>query len=146
MCPNARLSCVLAIALLAACAGTRPTGDVKNAAPGVVAGCSGASLATQRAIVESLVAGGTTGVHVRGWMCGRSEHGVNVRMVFLDYHDPAHEGLVPVIFEDGRMAAFGWDLLVKQPERWGPGTPRPQDRIDPPEGWIAFDLEPPAER
>lgn len=104
--------------------------------------CSGANIATQSELVEALAQGGWTGVNIAGWMCGRSEHGIFVRIVYLRYPgNPEHEGLVPVIFEDGRQIGYRWSVLVAQPDRWGPNTPRPSNWIEPPPGWVAFDLE-----
>jgi len=138
-----RTAALLLLCVLGGCiAGDgRVEGQQAQADPGLSTQCSGASPATQVAIVESLHKGGLTDVKVVGWMCGRSSGGVLVRMVLLRYvHDAAHEGLVPVFFEDGRMVGFGWELLRREPARWGPNTPRPRDRIEPPDGWIAFDL------
>ncbi len=137
-------SVVLAIALLVSgCLGSArlSAGDARRD-PELTMRCSGASIATQSELVEALVEGGLTGVRVAGWMCGRSEHGLFVRIVYLRYPaNPAHEGLVPVIFEDGLQVGFRWSLLVAQPDRWGPNTPRPTNSMDPPDGWVAFGLD-----
>ncbi len=95
----------------------------------------------QTAILEAVVAGGGPQlVDVAGWMCGRASVG-DVRIVLLRYTpDTKSEApfLVPVLFEQGSIIAFGWYVLEQQPERYG--TSRLPDRGRPwrtPRGWSA---------
>ncbi len=93
----------------------------------------------QTAILEAVVAGGgPNSVEVAGWMCGRTSSG-SVRIVMLRYtpDDPsAPPFLVPVLFEEGAITAFGWHLFEAQPDRYG--AARLPDREHPwrvPAGW-----------
>ena len=93
----------------------------------------------QTAVLEAVVAGGgPQSVDVAGWMCGRASFG-DVRIVMLRYtpEDKTQPPfLVPVLFEEGAIVAFGWYLLEQQPERYG--TSLLPDRGRPwrtPHGW-----------
>lgn len=94
----------------------------------------------QTAVLAAVVhAGGPAVVDVDGWMCGRTEHGLLVRVVFLRFADPAGRPTdppIPVIFENGRMVAFGWDLIRRQPRRYGPPIMEEPSDWRAPEGWI----------
>ncbi len=135
--PLGRLGLVLgALSVLVACAPR--TERLPNAVGGTIT-CSRYSPVMQTAILEAVVAGGGPGlVEVAGWMCGRAAS-ESVRVVMLRYtpDDPAETPfLVPVLFEDGALVAFGWHLFEVQPHRYGP-SPLP-DRDDPwrlPTGW-----------
>lgn len=101
--------------------------------------CSRFNPVMQTAILEAVVAGGGPGsVDVAGWMCGRLPFGY-VRVVMLRYtpDDPRQPPfLVPAVFEDGGLVAFGWHLFEAEPYRYGT-SPLP-DRVTPwrmPEGW-----------
>ena len=96
----------------------------------------------QTALLQAQVRLGSPGrVYVAGWTCGQLPAGPLVRIVFLHYRGlPAVErAVVPVIFENGRLVSDGWELLRRQPDRYGASV----DVLDwgPPEwrtppGWI----------
>ena len=129
-----------ALALSTACAGTTESIGASGSAFTDLA-CARYNPTMQTAILEARVAGGGPGkTAVAGWMCGRQPFGT-VRLVMLYYtpDDPdAPPFLVPVLFEEGALVAFGWHLLETQPERYGP-SPLPS-RDSPwrvPQGWSA---------
>jgi hypothetical protein len=113
--------------------------------------CSDWSPSVQTALLAARVRlGGPAQVYVDGWTCGQVAGGPLVRIVFLRFHGvPADvkRAVVPVIFEDGRLVGDGWQLLQRQPDRygtsidvrdWGP----PQWRVPP--GWVVRRIIPDA--
>lgn len=105
--------------------------------------CSPWNPAVQTAVLEAVVTGGGPLVlDVAGWMCGRTERGVLVRIVFLHYQTERPEigrAFVPAVFEDGRLVAFGWHLFEVDPDRYG--APIEASHWGPPEwtvpqGWV----------
>ena len=122
----------LGTAALAACGGARVSPD-QDPSFMAAAACSRWNPSLQTEVLEAIVAvGGPRVVRVDGWACGRSRHGSRVHIVFLRYRAVPAEtrrAIVPVVFEDGRHVANGWELLASQPDRYG--TP-----IDP-TGWGA---------
>lgn len=100
--------------------------------------CSGASIEMRKSIIEAIVRGGVIGVHTAAWLCGPTPGDVWVRVVYLHYShgdDPPDE-LVPVMFEDGRMVAFGWTLLEQQPDRYGVRLPARGEPLFQPPRWV----------
>ena len=115
---------VLALTLTA-CAGPVET------VPGVDTNrfdCSRLNPTLQTAVLEAVVyGGGPLNVKVSGWMCVREALGV-VRIVMLEYKSRDETGraggqgvLVPVVFENGALIAFGWHVLEARPDRYGSG-------------------------
>jgi hypothetical protein len=75
--------------------------------------------ATQTTLSEALVrAGGPRHADVVGWICGDAPVGF-VRIVMVRYPEAAPAEVIPVVFEEGRLAAFGWHLLEADPGRYG---------------------------
>jgi hypothetical protein len=100
--------------------------------------CSGASVEMRKSIIEAIVRGGVIGVHTAAWLCGQTPGKVWVRIVYLHYthgNDPPDE-FVPVMFEDGRMVAFGWQLLEQQPDRYGVRLPARGEPLFQPAHWV----------
>ncbi len=106
--------------------------------------CSQWSPGLQTSLLAARVRlGGPDDVYVAGWACGQLPEGPLVRIAFLHYRGIPREverAVVPVIFEDGRLVGDGWELLRRQPDRygtavdvrdWGP----PAWRLPP--GWVA---------
>ena len=84
--------------------------------------------------------GGPASVKVDGWMCGRIPSGILVRIVFLrpvNVEAIKNGSLIPVIFEDGRLAGSGWELLEGEPCRHGVPIMRAGTDWSAPLGWIS---------
>ncbi len=108
--------------------------------------CSAYNPAMQSILLEASIAGGGPRlVDLAGWMCGRAPYGGYVRIVFVRY-PPGAEGretLIPAIFEDGLLVAFGWYLLEAEPNRYGTVVlPTRAYPWEIPKGWSAARLEP----
>lgn len=130
------------VAALGACATPSPEGAPADRE--LAFKCSRISPTMQTAVLQAVVhAGGPLAVDVAGWMCGRSPHGVIVRIVLLDFVAEVepdggrrYSSREPVIFEDGRMVGFGWYLIEADPDRYGGPLPRRDAEWTTPPGWI----------
>ena len=105
--------------------------------------CSPYNPTMQTTLLEAAIAGGgPRHVDIAGWMCGRLPRGY-VRIVFLRF-PPGPTGsrpLVPAVFENGSLVAFGWYLLATQPNRYGTVVlPTRSHPWEAPAGWSVVEI------
>ena len=111
--------------------------EPKRPDPELSRACAPWNPSVRAAWVTALVANGGSLVNdVAGWQCTRLPAGGYARIVFVQSQQTGE--VTPVFFEDGRLVSTGWELLEKQPDRYGaplsPADIGPPD-WNAPEGW-----------